>query len=502
MSTFPNVLFFRYDTYSYVDALLKSSEEECTFHIVSHKDFLNLLFDTKYPILVTFGPNESEYWSDVHSVICDRMKSRWIHYTEIKDLKDVYRGIQYCFINTVLKDREVTRPIFSAFTTCYNSYDKIKRPYTSLKNQTLVDWEWVILDDSPEDTHFDYLRKLTKGDTRVRLYKRSENSGNIGNVKNEAASLCRGKYVLELDHDDEIVPELFTTVLGAFTAHPEVGFVYTDFINIYESGENYWYGDFMALGYGAYYCEKYDGKWRNVYVTPQVNNITMRHLVSMPNHPRIWRRDILFALGNYSEFLPINDDQELLLQTCLKTKMLKIPMLGYIQYMNSGNSNFSLIRNRDINRLGPRFLTPQFYEKHKFHSIMKARGGYDDEKYMHMNERVWLRDSYVPSYSSILYQPKYDTQYLILSRQVFLDEYPRLRDLKGKNDFFLMDASGDFKGLCSFLDAAGFSHAKCYSIKDLTEEQMINYFNYIYKSCENTVILKPSGTVVSTTSSR
>jgi len=207
MSTFPNVLLFRYDKYSHIDAVVKQEKEECTFHIVSHKDFLSLLYDTKYPILVTFGDKESEYWEDVHSMICDRMRSRWIHYSEIKDIHEVYRGIQYCFIHTVLKDREATRPIFSAFTTCYNSYDKIKRPYETLKKQSFKDWEWVILDDSPEDTHFQYLRALTKGDSRIRLYRRSENSGNIGNVKNEAASLCRGKYVLELDHDDEIVPE-------------------------------------------------------------------------------------------------------------------------------------------------------------------------------------------------------------------------------------------------------------------------------------------------------
>ena len=492
MSTFPQVLFYRYEKYSAVDKLLMSDTPECTFLVTSDKKSLELLYGTTYTVLITFGETEKEYWTDVNSVICDRIRSRWIHYTEIKDIKEMCRGIQYCFINSLLRDRQTTRPIFSAFTTCYKSMEKILRPYLSLKKQTLVDWEWVVLDDSPGDEHFKYLMKLLGSDSRVRLYKRSENSGNIGNVKNEAASLCRGKYVLELDHDDEIVPELFTVVAGAFAAHPDVGFVYTDFINIYESGENYWYGDFMALGYGAYYCEKYAGSWRNVYVTPQVNNITMRHLVSMPNHPRIWKRDVLFALGNYSEFLPINDDQELLLQTCLKTKMLKIPMMGYIQYMNTGNSNFSLIRNRDINRLGPRFLTPQFYDKHKFHAVMKERGGHDDEKYMQVNERIWLRESYTPSYINVLYQPKYDTQYLILGKDVFTSKIDLLRNLAKdpRNDFFLMDSSGDFKGLCAFLDGQGFPQAKCYSIKDLTEPQMINYFTYIYASCTKVVIFK------------
>jgi hypothetical protein len=123
---------------------------------------------------------------------------------------------------------------------------------------------------------------------------------------------------------------------------------------------------------------------------------------------------------------------------------------------------------------------------------MKEKGGYDDEKYMYVNERIWLRESYVPSYVNILYQPKYTTQYLILGKDVFLAHLESLRGLAKDltNDFFLMDSSGDFKGLCAFLDAQGFPQAKCYSIANLTEQQMINYFQYIYASCIKTVILK------------
>ena len=65
----------------------------------------------------------------------------------------------------------------------------------------------------------------------MRLYRRSCNSGNIGNVKNEAVSLCRGKYVLELDHDDEILPDVLKDSVEYFEAHPDVGFIYMDFIN-------------------------------------------------------------------------------------------------------------------------------------------------------------------------------------------------------------------------------------------------------------------------------
>ena len=83
----------------------------------------------------------------------------------------------------------------------------------------------MVLDDTTEDEHFVFLRKLFKDDNRIRLYKRSENSGNIGNVKNEAVSLCRGKYVIELDHDDELVPDVLLDAKNVFDNDDEIGFV-------------------------------------------------------------------------------------------------------------------------------------------------------------------------------------------------------------------------------------------------------------------------------------
>ena len=492
MSKYPSVLFFRYDQYNFIDIFLCNSRDklDCDITIIDKKDGLNNLFDPNYIILVTFGPDEKQYHKDVFEMIAPRMASRWIHFTEITDPAEFSRGVNYCFIDTVISDRMASRPIFSVFTTCYNSYDKIKRPLNSLLNQTLVDWEWIVLDDSPDDRHFAFLKHQFSGNKKIRLYKRSDNSGNIGNVKNEAVSLCRGKYVLELDHDDDIVPSLLKISADAFEKYPDAGFAYTDFINIYETGENFWYGDDIALGYGGYYNTKYNGKWTNVYTTPQVNNITLSHLVSLPNHARMWRHKTLIGLGNYSEFLHINDDQEILLRTCMGTKMIKIPILGYVQYMNPGGNNFSLIRNSEINRIGPQYLVPQYYSKYRVHERMKAVGAYDDEKYMHHTEHVWLRDDFVPQYWNYIYQPHFDLQVCIVGRDVFHMKLAELTVLYANSrvDFFLIDDSGDRDDLCKFLDDQGFDRMRCYTIKDLTKVQMLRYFNYIYKTVENSII--------------
>ena len=494
MSKYPRVVLFRYEKYAEIDSIfLKNKQQlDCEIAIIQKKDKLDLLYDVNFPVLVTYGPKKEEYQADITEVLGPRFIDRWLHMTEITDIKKFSKEVNVNFINMAINDRPKTRPIFSAFTTCYNSYDKIDRPFKTLLAQTLVDWEWVILDDSPDDKHFEFLRKKFKPYKKIRLFKRSENSGNIGNVKNEASSLCRGLYVLELDHDDEIVPDLFQEATDAFTKHPDVGFVYGETVNLYENGKNFFYGDFIALGYGGYYCQKYNDKWVNVYVAPQVNNISMSHLVSLPNHPRIWRRDVLFQIGNYSEYLPINDDQELLMRTFMNTKVLKLPKLCYIQYMNEGSNNFSLIRNHEINRIGPNYLVPQYYKKYDVHNVMKSRKAFDEGGSMIYHERIWLKESYVPKYYNLMYQPHYDTQYCIVGTEAFFFNIDTLKELheNPRNDFFFIDNHGNKEELQQLLDRYEFHRWSCYSIKNLTVKQMINYFKFIYASCENTVIIE------------
>ena len=187
-----------------------------------------------------------------------------------------------------------------------------------------------------------FLREFCKKDKRIRLYKRDCNSGNIGNVKNEAVGLCRGKYLLELDHDDIILSPILEDAYNIFEKNEEIGFVYSDFINMYEDGRDFSYkmSKVFGKGYTGYYKQKFKNKWLSVCVCPGINNITSSHLVCLPNHPRIWRKKTLLDLGNYSEFLPICDDFEILMRTMCNTKIAKIHKAGYIQFMNNNANNF------------------------------------------------------------------------------------------------------------------------------------------------------------------
>ena len=392
----------------------------------------------------------------------------------------------------MIQPHEINRPVFSIFTTCFKSYDYIVTAYESIKKQTLIDWEWVIIDDTSEDRHFDFLRSVLSPDNRVRLYKRDKNSGNIGNVKNEVISLCRGKYVLEMDHDDELLRDCLLDAYTLFQSDEDVGFVYGDTIHLYRDGRNFNYGDFICKGYGGYYMEKVHGKWVYVYTTPNINNITLSHLVCLPNHPRIWKRSVLMELGSYSEFLPICDDYEILLRTCCdKYKVVKNNKAQYIQYMNDGGNNFSNIRNAEINRIGPNYISPMFYTKYAVHDKMKQLHAYEDETYITHHSPIWKRGSeYEHKKMNQRMNLNYDKQYCIINETIHNVELLTQLYENGRNDFLFLSNQLTHQELQTTLDKYGFHRMKCYSLADCSVEELIRYFKMIYlnDNCEYEII--------------
>ena len=497
MSKYPFVYLLRDDKYKEIDSFFEENKDKlnCTVEIISTEEIykLNNMFDPNYHILITYGENNGEEYSQfVLNVIPDRMTSRWIHKRQITNVHEFNGNVNYCYIDNVIKKREETRAKFSIFTTCYKSYDKIKRAYHGLVTQTLKDWEWIILDDSPEDEHFDFLRNYCKKDKRIRLYKRDCNSGNIGNVKNEAIGLCRGKYVLELDHDDIILPTILMDAYNVFESDKDIGFVYADFINMYEDGRDYSYKITPAFGkgYAGYYKQKIQDKWVSVCITPNINNISTSHLVCLPNHPRMWRRKTLLELENYSEFLPICDDFEILLRTMCNTKIAKIHKAGYIQFMNDDANNFSLIRNGEINRLGPYHIQPQFYEKYDVNNVMKEKNAYEDKKYINgFRQNIWKRNNYDNKKCNITVNNDFDKQYCLIGfESLFLQNIKELYK-NPRNDFILLCNHVKLDELTNILDQIGYDRMKCYYL-DCTNKELENYFHLLCKYTDNYEIIR------------
>ena len=98
------------------------------------------------------------------------------------------------------------KPEVSVVITTYKRPEKLGRAIKSVLNQSLKDWELIIVDDNNADSPF---RKETGafmegylGDSRIRYIKHEKNAGAPA-ARNTGIKAAMGAYIALLDDDDE-----------------------------------------------------------------------------------------------------------------------------------------------------------------------------------------------------------------------------------------------------------------------------------------------------------
>lgn len=356
----PVICVIGYDKLEFKTPVLEDYEEDrldCRCYSAYDVNFEMILIKDRPNVIITIGNlSQFSYLTEAPFEI----RKRWPHYDTLPDLAKLGIDAFNCYIKNALNYSENDKePLVTVFTAAYKTGEKILRPFRSLKEQTYTNWEWIIVDDSDDggDT-FRMLCKLSKKDPRIEVFRASEHSGVIGRVKNWACSLGRGSILVELDHDDELTDYALSYVVKGFEQFPEGGFLYTDCAEVYEDGTNHTYRKGWAFGYGSYVDVVYRGKVYKSGSGGNINAKTIRHIISAPNHLRAWRRSFYQLIGGHSRELHVADDYELVVRSFLKTRMIHIPKMCYIQYIGLTAQH---IRNKDIQR-HVRFIR-QYYDR-------------------------------------------------------------------------------------------------------------------------------------------
>jgi glycosyltransferase involved in cell wall biosynthesis len=312
----------------------------------SDSNLESILVRDKPDVLITIG--RRPHYPNLANAPFE-IRKRWLHYDTLPDLEQLGLFAYDHYVATLFDDGEGdAEPLVTVFTAAYRTGSKILRPFRSLQSQTYTNWEWIIVDDSDDDGKtFKMLSGLAGQDHRMQVFKPWEHSGVIGKVKNWACSLARGEILVELDHDDELTDYALDHVIRGFRQFPAAGFLYTDNAEISEDGTSYTYRNGWAFGYGSYTDVEYHGRQYKAGSAGNINAKTIRHIVSTPNHIRAWRRSFYESIGGHNKELPVADDYEILVRTFLKTRMIRVPRLCYLQYIGDTAQQ---TRNPDIHR--------------------------------------------------------------------------------------------------------------------------------------------------------
>lgn len=205
------------------------------------------------------------------------------------------------------------------------------RLYTSIKNQTSKDFEWVIIPNN--GITLDDLSFLPKEDW-IRIVPYENKEVTIGAVKLFGFKQGRGDWLAEVDHDDELIPTCVEKVLDTASRH-RCDFIYSDSMELDKNGNSVPYGSDFGW---RHYSFNYNGKEYIINKTPPATPQSVSRIWHAPNHIRVWRKDFYLQIGGHDINLKALDDQELMCRTYLYGTMFQINEPLYIYHMHEENS--------------------------------------------------------------------------------------------------------------------------------------------------------------------
>ena len=97
-------------------------------------------------------------------------------------------------------------PLVSVIMPAYNAAPFIEEAISSVVNQTITDWELIVIDDGSNDATREIIAKSGERDDRIRVVMNEENMG-VARTRNRGIDLAKGKYIAFLDSDDIWVRE-------------------------------------------------------------------------------------------------------------------------------------------------------------------------------------------------------------------------------------------------------------------------------------------------------
>ncbi len=101
--------------------------------------------------------------------------------------------------------------------------DFLRAAIESILNQTYTDFEFLILNDSPDNIKLDEIVASYK-DSRIKYLKNEKNIG-ITPSRNKLLEIAQGEYLAVMDHDDISLPERFQKQVDFLDNNPDYGVV-------------------------------------------------------------------------------------------------------------------------------------------------------------------------------------------------------------------------------------------------------------------------------------
>ncbi len=251
------------------------------------------------------------------------------------------------------------KPLVTVYITNYNYGSFIKEAIESVLNQSLKDFELIIIDDGSTDHSKNIIEEFTFRDEVKVIYQENKGLNITNNVAIQAAT---GKYIIRLDADDYLHQDALKLMSAKLESDPELGLVFP----------NYFYVDME----GELIGEEKRHDFQNDVV-----------LLDQPAHGActMIRLDFLKQVGGYNEAYTCQDGYELWVKFTQNFKVANhsSPLFYYRQHgSNLTADEQKILKTRAL-------INEEFVNEKQYHTgtlaIIPIRGGTQDIAFKSLN---------------------------------------------------------------------------------------------------------------------
>ena len=137
--------------------------------------------------------------------------------------------------------------LFSIIVPMYNAAKSIRLCLESILRQNFDDYELIIINDGSTDDSDSVCRKIASGNDKVFLY--TFENGGVGKARRRGIQRARGDFLIFVDVDDFISPDLLKTLARIIKLHGDVELIryHSNLINDDENKNHQRYNSFEKL---------------------------------------------------------------------------------------------------------------------------------------------------------------------------------------------------------------------------------------------------------------
>lgn len=209
-------------------------------------------------------------------------------------------------------------PIVSVIIPVHNRAEFLPLAVNSVVNGTLKNFEIIIIDNASTDHTAEVAEVLAQRDERIRFYHNEVNV--IAKALNMGISHARGKYIAQLDSDDEYTPETLEKMVATMEADPTIGLAISYYELMSEKGKTL--EEFGIIKHLEY----------------NLNNILR---VDGAGAQRTWHKGVLQRFGGFNEtdFPNYGEDYDMVLKVSEHYNVERVHHVLYRYRRHPGNTD-------------------------------------------------------------------------------------------------------------------------------------------------------------------